>query len=238
MTSIDNKKNLRKLEQDRMERIIEKQEKILSELHKKIDKKQKIQTVENMENVSHDKQPKQPKQPNQPINQDEIDITTIPIDQGIREPNDYADPVYRRDRMVIDDKLYPPLGRTERPQYDLLMNYLNNNPDVFYMASRGTPDTFRPLGYLIPKDSTQPMDPNSTLILYGRAKYPSSDIGDFYATSSNKISDIKIPIDNNNSNIRRIWDIPNVVHFHDGMLNGTYNYTELPKPELGTTPYI
>jgi hypothetical protein len=37
-------------------------------------------------------------------------------------PIAYQDPVYRRDTRVLNDKLYPPLGRTERPQFDLLMN--------------------------------------------------------------------------------------------------------------------
>ena len=97
-----------------------------------------------------------------------------------------TDPVYIRDNQVLNDKLYQPLGRTERPQFDLLMNFLNNQPEVYNMYTRGPPDTFRPVGYLTPKEGSQNID--STLILYGRAKYPNADLGEFYVTSSNKMS--------------------------------------------------
>jgi hypothetical protein len=146
-----------------------------------------------------------------------------------------TDPVYIRDNQVLNDKLYPPLGRTERPQFDLLMNFMNNQSGVFNMYTRGPPDTFRMLGYLIPVGKTQTID--STLILYGRAKWQNSDIGDFYATSSSKISDIKIPLTQYNCNIRRIWDIPEVVEITGPMLGGKYDFVELPKPDL-THPYI
>jgi hypothetical protein len=146
-----------------------------------------------------------------------------------------VDPVYIRDNQVLNDKLYPPLGRTERPQFDLLMNFINNQSGVFNMYTRGAPDTFRVLGYLTPKNGEQTID--STLILYGRAKWQNSDIGDFYATSSSKISDIKIPLTQYNCNIRRIWDIPTEVEITGPMLGGKYDFTELPKPDL-THPYI
>jgi hypothetical protein len=146
------------------------------------------------------------------------------------------DPMYIRDNQVLNDKLYPPLGRTERPTADLLMNYINNQPDIFNMHTRGSPDTFRPIGYLSRKDGIdQTID--STLILYGRAKYPNSDLGEFYVTSSNKMSDIKVPILQNNSNIRRITDVPNDVEISGNLFNGKYSFTELPKPDF-PTPYM
>ena len=150
-------------------------------------------------------------------------------------PITYQDPVYMRDNRVLHDKLYPPLGRTERPQFDLLMRYFNDPNGVFNAHTRGPPDTFRQLGYLTPNDGRQTID--TILILYGRAKYQNSDIADFYVTSSNKISDLKIPITQNNSNIRRITDIPNNVVITGNILNGSYQYTELPKSDL-TYPYL
>ena len=137
--------------------------------------------------------------------------------------------------MVINDKLYPPLARTERPQFDLLMNYINSNSGIFNINTRGPPDTFRSVGYLTPVDKPQTID--STLILYGRAKYPNSDIGEFYVTSSSKISDIKIPINEYNSNIKKITDVPLNVDIRGNILNGKYNFTELPKANLDY-PYI
>ena len=59
-----------------------------------------------------------------------------------------TDPVYIRDNQVLNDKLYPPLARTERPQFDLLMNFVNSQAGVFNMYTRWPPDTFRILGYL------------------------------------------------------------------------------------------
>jgi hypothetical protein len=146
-----------------------------------------------------------------------------------------SDPVYIRDNQVLNDKLYPPLGRTERPQFDLLMNFMNTQNGVFNMYTRGPPDTYRILGYLTPINDAQTID--STLILYGRAKFPLSDLGDFYLTSSSKISDIKIPLTEYNCNIKRIWDIPQIIEIRGSMAPGKYNFTELPKPDL-THPYI
>jgi DNA polymerase III alpha subunit (gram-positive type) len=146
-----------------------------------------------------------------------------------------TDPMYIRDNQVLNDKLYPPLGRTERPTADLLMNFINNQPDLFNMNTRGPPDTFRPIGYLTRKDGDQTID--STLILFGRAKYPNSDLGEFYVTSSNKMSDIKVPILQNNSNIKKITDVPNDVDITGNLFNGKYAFTELPKPDF-PTPYM
>jgi hypothetical protein len=146
-----------------------------------------------------------------------------------------TDPMYIRDNQVLNDKLYPPLGRTERPTADLLMNFINNQQDLFNMHTRGPPDTFRPIGYLSRKDGDQSID--STLILYGRAKYPNSDLGEFYVTSSNKMSDLKIPLLQNNCNVRKITDVPNDVEITGNLFNGKYSFTELPKPDF-PTPYM
>ena len=78
---------------------------------------------------------------------------------------------------------------------------------------------------------------DSTLILYGRAKYPNSDMGEFYVSSSNKMSDIKIPLTEYNSNVRKITDIPSNRDIRGNILNGKYNFIELPKANLDY-PYI
>ena len=100
----------------------------------------------------------------------------------------------------------------------------------FNIDTRGSYDTFRIIGYLTPINDKQTLD--STLILFGRSQYRNSDIGEFYVASSNKLSDLKFPLDNNNSNIKRITDIPNVVIIKGNILNGNYNFTELPKANL------
>lgn len=185
------------------------------------------ENIESTDNSSHDH--KYPKFPSSPYYNP---LKSYPIIPTIHRQ---ADPMYIRDSQVLNDKLYPPLGRTERPTADLLMNFINNQPDLFNMYTRGPPDTFRPIGYLTRKDGIQTID--STLILYGRAKYQNSDIGEFYVTSSNKMSDIKIPLLHNNSNIRKITDIPNDIEIGGNILNGKYLFTELPKPDF-PTPYM
>ena len=150
-------------------------------------------------------------------------------------PKRVTDPMYIRDNQVLNDKLYPPLGRTERPTADLLMKYMNNQSNIYNIQTRGPPDTFRPIGYLTRKDGNQTID--STLILFGRAKYSNSDIGEFYATSSNKNSDIKIPLGQTNCNIKKITDVPIDVSISGNLLSGDYNFTELPKPDI-QYPYI
>jgi len=184
---------------------IYKQELILLELKNKINNKSR--SITNIENTNIENTNKQP----------------------------HIDPVHIRDQMVLNDRLYPPLGRTERPQFDLLMNYINSNSGIFNNYTRGRPDTFRSLGYLTPVDKIQTID--STLILYGRSKYPNSDMGDFYISSSNKMSDIKVPLTEYNSNIRKITDIPLKIIITGNMLNGNYDFTELPKANLDY-PYI
>ena len=142
------------------------------------------------------------------------------------------DPVYIRDNQVINDALYPPLARTERPTFDLLMKNINN--PLFNQYTRGPPDTYRLLGYLTSIDSNN----QEILELYGRAKYQNSDIGEFYVIkSSNNNRDIKIPLTNNNSNVKKITDIPNEINITGKIYNGNYNFTELPKPDL-SYPYI
>lgn len=146
------------------------------------------------------------------------------------------DTVYTRDKQVENETLYPPIARTERPQYDMLINYLLKRPD-FYVPTRGLPDTFRPLGYLTSSSSTS-KNPDDIFVLYGREKYPKSDLGEFYITSTNKLSGLKVMLNNTNSNIKKIYDIPQQINITGNLLTGTYNYTELPKPDLTAPPYI
>lgn len=184
------------------------QEKILNKLQNKLDRK-KSKSIEKYENEYNN---------------------NIKYNQLPTHAQPQIDPVYIRDQMVLNDKLYPPLARTERPQFDLLMNYVNSNNGIFNLQTRGAPDTYRSLGFLTPVGKEQTID--STLILYGRGKFINSDMGEFYISSSNKMSDIKIPLTEYNSNVRKITDIPTIINITGNMLNGAYNFTELQKATL------
>ncbi len=207
-----NSNNTNEYSNNNLKQKINEQELLLLELKNKINQKSKSNSTVDINT------------PQQQIQQQQ---------QQIQQP--LIDPVYIRDQMVLNDRLYPPLARTERPQFDLLMNYINSNTGIFNINTRGPPDTFRSVGYLTPIDKEQTID--TTLILYGRAKYPNSDMGEFYISSSNKMSDIKIPLTEYNSNIRKITDIPSNIDIRGNILNGKYNFTELPKATLDY-PYI
>lgn len=168
------------------------------------------------------------------INYPENPDYPIPVYPDYRFPmyQPSVDPVYIRDNQVLNDTLYPPLARTERPTFDMLMNNINN--PLFNQYTRGPPDTYRLLGYLTPKSG----DTQDILEIFGRAKYPNSDIGEFYVIkSSNNNRDIKIPLTNNNSNVKKITDVPYEVSITGKIYNGLYDYTELPKADL-SYPYI
>jgi hypothetical protein len=255
------------IDKNYIKKAIEKQEHMLKELQSKIEKKlmnidlnAKIDSIETMDDTVKQikikpsgKTPRSIKEESNIIsNPDETIISSYPqhpanpnfnpyphppmnyIRHGRSEPS--VDPMYIRDNQVLNDRLYPPHGRTERPTADLLLNFINNRQDLFNMHTRGPPDTFRPIGYLTKKDSAG-QDMDSTLILFGRAKYPNSDLGEFYVTSSNKLSDVKIPLLPTNSNVRKITDVPNDVQITGPILPGTYSYFELPRPDF-TVPYM
>ena len=278
--------NNNKSDKNYLQILIEKQEKELIRLKKKVDKQQKINS-ETFINKSQEEdrkkyikskssklsstsskpikksetskpiKPSKPLEPSRPVetevkpsidkkhkNHREKNITIINYPENPEYPipvyPDYrfpmyqpsVDPVYIRDNQVLNDTLYPPLARTERPTFDMLMNNINN--PLFNQYTRGPPDTYRLLGYLTPKDGNN----QDILEIFGRAKYPNSDIGEFYVIkSSNNNRDIKIPLTNNNSNVKKITDIPNEVKITGKIYNGIYDFTELPKADL-TYPYI
>ena len=107
--------------------------------------------------------------------------------------NNLDELINTRDNNVLYDRLYPPLGRVERPTFDMLVNNTNNmfsndeynNSMPFHINTRGSEDTFRVLGYLTPVIDKQTLD--TILILYCRSQYRNSYIGEFYVSSSNKI---------------------------------------------------
>lgn len=172
-------------------------------------------------------------------------IQTPPVIQPMVYPtiDNSVDSVYIRDSQVLNDKFYPPLGRTERPTFDILMKNVNDQLGPFNLYTQGPPDTYRILGYLTLKNidekthNQQHQNHHNVLMLFGRAKYPNSDIGEFYVTPTNKISDIKFPLDNYNSNVKKITDVPYEVEIKGKLYPGIYDYTELPKSSL-SYPYI
>ena len=145
------------------------------------------------------------------------------------------DPVADRDRAVVNDELYPPLGRTERPIFDQLINGMSNG--YFSYPTRGSPDTFRLVAYLV-----NTSDKKDMWKLFGRQKYPGSSIGDYYAIQmDDRRSDLKITIKDEmmpQDKIRDIYALPNEVVINSPLFNPSpYKIIELDKADL-TSPYL
>jgi hypothetical protein len=145
------------------------------------------------------------------------------------------DPVIERDRAVIQDQLYPPLGRTERPIFDQIVSRFGSG--LLSYPTRGSPDTFRMIAYLV--NNT---DKRDTWKLFGRQKYPGSSQGEYYAIPvDDRKSDMKITIKDDmmpNEKIRDIYGLPNEVTIKSPLFSSeSYKVIELDKADL-TSPYF
>lgn len=147
-------------------------------------------------------------------------------------PINYYDPIQVRDEYVYSNKLYPPVNRQERDLFNYLMQILVNNYGLFNIHTRGPPDTFRQLGILKSKTNGQ------MYMLFGRAKYPRADIGDFYITTTDKNDYFKIQLDWNNSNLKSINNIPPEIKITENIINDVFDFSEYKMNNLTYYPYF
>jgi hypothetical protein len=186
--------------------------------------KDKIERTENEnERIMNRPEPQLPL-PNFPNTFPSMDPRQMPV----------IDPVSIRDRRVLHDPLYPPLGRTDRPTFDLLSQAKERG--VFNFATRGTPDTFRIIGYMINKDELKDIG-NNIWKIFGRQKYPSSSIGEYYVIPANDHkTDIKIRIKDDmiiGEKLRDIYSLPKYIQFKSTIFNKSkYEIIELDKSDL------
>jgi hypothetical protein len=148
--------------------------------------------------------------------------------------NRIIDPVDLRDRRVLDDPLYPPLGRTDRPNFDFLN--IAKQRGLFDFSTRGSPDTFRIIGYMMNKDENKDIG-NNIWKIFGRQKYPNSSMGEYYVIPANENkTDIKIKIKDDmiiGEKMRDIYNLPKYIKFKSSIFNkSTYEIIELDKSDL------
>jgi len=179
-----------------------------------------IEKSKNVEKCSYEKNEKNEKK-----------VNTIIIKDNNTENNKNDFTIEKRDRQVLYDQLYPPLARTERPVAD---NILNTFKDYrFNVSTRGyQQDTPRLLGHFY-KDN----NPREIYKLYGWAKNPGNTLGYFYYTYANDNYNVKIPLDDKNSNLKRIDDLPLELKITKGPINGEFKLDELPKSDLSSGYY-
>ena len=123
--------------------------------------------------------------------------------------NLYVDPIATRDTAVLEDPLYPPLGRMPRPLADQYLQYKQER--MMTVSSKSTQDTFQLMAYLISS-----VDRSEKWNVYGRQKYRGSSQGDFYAIQQcNSTSQCtKIDLTNDiikNNQLRDFYNLPSSV---------------------------
>lgn len=142
------------------------------------------------------------------------------------------DPITQRDVAVIQNTLYPPVSRDTRNNTLRLLSEPRLQPDPL------NNDTFQLMGYLISRE-----DKNDVWKLLGQRTDRTR--ADFYAQSSNKNIDVKIPLtpevaraaDGSSTRpFRDIYDLPEAVIMSHPMFspNTVYNIVSLPRAPLGS----
>lgn len=142
------------------------------------------------------------------------------------------DPITQRDVAVIQNTLYPPVSRDTRNNTIRLLQEPRLQPDPL------NEDTFQLIGYLINRE-----DKNDVWKLL--AQRTDRTRADFYAQSSNKNIDVKIPLtpevakaaDGSSMRpFRDIYDLPDAVIMSHPMFspNMVYDIVSLPRAPLGS----
>lgn len=144
------------------------------------------------------------------------------------------DPVRERDAAVINDALYPPYSRTERPVFDELIKNFNTN-----ISTRGSQDTFRQIGFLINPDKSKMDMAGNNWRLFGRQSYRGSTIGEYYVLPVDvTYANLKVFITDSmmvNEKLRDMYALPNSMTLRSPFFNDTpYQVVELPKPDLNS----
>lgn len=151
----------------------------------------------------------------------------------INLPNNH-DLVTMRDRAVLNDPLYPPLNRTERPIFEEIVNNMNIN-----IPTRGSEDTFRQIGFIVNTNKSEMDMGNNNWKLYGRQTYRGSSIGEFYVIPVNDFkADMKVYLKDNmmvGEKIRDIYALPSQVKFKSPFFTqDEYEIIELPKTDFNS----
>jgi hypothetical protein len=126
------------------------------------------------------------KQINNEIKELKKEIKKINLDKSVDTSVDTEREI--RDLKVINDIRHPPERRVAKHEY------LNHQMQkIVNIPTRGYPDDYQMMG-ILSRESDEKM-----LNLFGRQKYPGSDIWEYYVTDSTTNIPIKIPININNN---------------------------------------
>lgn len=171
-----------------------------------------------------------------PINVEigDINVTkpvSIPVETKTEATGDI---IYNRDKAVVNNALYPPLGRMPRP---LVNDYVDNKDGLFNQPTRYSGDTYRLMAYLI-----NTVDKTDKWNVYGRQRYSGSSRGDFYAVQQCS-NDPCIKFDLNDDimtgeKIRDFYNLPNELSINSPLFStDPYTVVQL-KTNLSYSPYF
>ena len=103
------------------------------------------------------------------------------------------------------------------------------NNGIFNIHTRHNNDTPRLLGYFY-KDNNN--NNKEVYQLFGWAKNLGNSKGYFYFKSTNELNNLKYTLDDNNSNLKRIDDLPLTIKINNGPLQGEFKFDELKKSDI------
>lgn len=146
-----------------------------------------------------------------------------------------TDRVATRDTNVLEDPLYPPLGRMPRPIADQYLDFKDKR--LIGVSTRYDQDTYRLMAYMINKT-----DKNDKWNVYGRQKYRGSSTGEFYAIQQCNSTTHCTKIDLNSDIIvgntfNDFYNLPNTVTLQSPLFSTEpYDVVQL-KTTVDTGPY-
>lgn len=150
----------------------------------------------------------------------------------------HAGQAYDRDIRVLEDPLYPPLNRTDEPNFNAITTEVKRG-DIYVPTNGAATDSYRLVGYLSNHDSVKDAGGNNWK-LFGRMK--DRYTGEYYISPVNNNIDLKIPLTNDivvGDRLRDLYTLPREMRFKSPMLNtSVYEYTEIPKTDFTNARYL
>jgi hypothetical protein len=143
-----------------------------------------------------------------------------------------------RDIRVLEDPLYPPLNRTDEPNFNAITTEVKRG-DIYVPTNGIASDSYRLIGYLSNHESVKDAGGNNWKF-FGRMK--DRYTGEYYISPVNNNIDLKIPLTNDivvGDRLRDLYTLPREMRFKSPMLNtGVYEYTEIPKTDFTNARYM
>lgn len=149
------------------------------------------------------------------------------------QPTKSREDVVARDRAVLEDTLYPPTSRDTVDNTVRLMHEPRLHPNL------DNTDSYSQVGYLVSRN-----DKEDVWKLLARVTNRSQ--ADFYAESSNRKLDLKVPLTHEIASsadgsggsraFRDIYDLPDAVRINHPMFDASavYDVVQLPRSKLAS----